>query len=167
MRIGVILALALVGAAPANPLVLAGDGLSLGAKTVKFDRATKAQAIALVTIALGAPVKQGSHGDCATDTITTYAMFRGAFELSFRRGRLSGWTADKPGLKTAKGVAVGTTLAAVRRAYPDVDTDAGDEANGGLGASFQREGGPNGWLDGTKPASRVISLYAGATCIVG
>ena len=161
-----IAALMLVGAGPANPLVLAGDGLSVGAKTVKFDRTTKAEAIALVTRALGPPVKQGNHGDCAQDAIRYYAMFKGQFELTFVRGKLVGWTADSAGLKTAKGIGVGATLAAVKRAYPDVDTNESDEANGGLGASFQRENGPDGWLDGTKPGSKVIGLFAGTTCIV-
>lgn len=167
MRGWAIVALALIGAAPANTLVLAGDGLSVGATAVKFDRTTKASAIALVTKALGPPVKQGNHGDCAQDAIRYYAMFKGDFELTFVRGKFVGWTADKPGPKTAKGIGVGATLAAVKKAYSDIDTDKGDEANGGLGASFQREGGPAGWLDGTKPGSKVIGLFAGTTCIVG
>ncbi len=165
-----IAALALVGAGPANPLVLAGDGLSVGAKTVKFDRTTKAEAIALVTRALGPPVKQGNHGDCAQDAIRYYAMFKGQLELTFVRGKLVGWTADSAGLKTAKGIGVGSTLAAVKKAYSDVDVNEGDEEWGGLGPGFQREGGPNGWLaetnSGTKPGSKVIGLFAGTTCIV-
>ena len=162
------LAIALVAAAPAaRPvLVLAGDGVGVGARTIKFDRTTRAQAIALVTTALGPPVKQGNHGDCAQDAIRYYAAFRGDFELTFVGGKFVGWTEDGTTLHTAKGIAVGSTLAAVRRAYPDVETDEGDEANGGLGASFQREDGPQGWLDGTRPTSKVIGLYAGVTCIV-
>lgn len=168
MRLGAIVAmLALVGAAPKPVLVLTGDGVSAGAGVARFDRATRVQAIAVVAAALGPPVKQGDHGDCATDHVVHYTKFRGDFELSFVRGKLVGWTADAAGPKTAKGVGVGATLAAVRRAYPDIDTDAGDEANGGLGPSFQREGGPHGWLDGIKPTSKVIGLFAGATCIVG
>lgn len=167
MRRAVFLAMALVAAAPVRPtLVLAGDGVSVGARTIKFDRTTRAQAIALVTAALGPPTRQGNHGDCAQDAIRYYAAFRGGFELTFVGGRFVGWTEDGTTLRTSRGVAVGSTLAAVRLAYPDVETTDSDEANGGLGASFAREDGPQGWLDGTRPTSKVVGLYAGVTCIV-
>lgn len=160
--------LALVAAAPAvrPTLVLAGNGLSVGSTVVPFDRTSKALAIEVVSAALGPPVKQGNHGDCATDHTVYYAQFRGHFELSFARGKFVGWTADAAGLRTARAIGVGATLAQVRRAYPDVDVSASEEASGGLGANFQREAGPSGWLDGTRPTSKVIGLYAGATCIV-
>lgn len=168
--IGLAMAALLVGAAPvprARPaLVLAGNGVSVGSTAVPFGRTTRAVAIQAVTAALGAPVKQGNHGDCATDNIVYYAKFAGEFELSFVRGKLVGWTADAAGPRTARQIGVGATLAQVRRAYPDVEVNASEEASGGLGANFQREDGPNGWLDGTRPASKVIGLYAGATCIV-
>lgn len=162
------LSVALIAAAPtAKPvLVLAGDGVTVGARTVKFDRTTKAQAIAAVTAALGPPTSQGNHGDCAQDAIRYFAKFRGDFELTFVRGKFVGWSADGATPRTARGIGVGATLAAVRRAYPDIAVDEGDEANGGLGASFQREAGPQGWLDGTRPTSKVTGLYAGVTCIV-
>ena len=167
MLLGAALLATAAGPAPAPTVVLAGNGLTVGARTVPFERTSKAEAIAIVAAALGRPVKQGSHGDCGQSDIQTYATFRGQFELSFVRGRFVGWTADGPGLRTAKGIAVGATLAAVRHAYPDIETDAGDEANGGLGAGFQREDGPQGWLDGTRPASKVTGLWSGTTCIVG
>lgn len=161
------IALALVAAAPTKPVVvLAGDGLMVGARTIKFDRTTRAQAVALVTTALGPPTKQGDHGDCATDNTLFYAQFRGGLELTFVRGKFVGWTEESATLRTSRGIAVGATLTAVRRAYPDVDTNESEEESGGLGASFQREGGPNGWLDGTRPGSKVTGLFAGATCIV-
>lgn len=162
------LAVALIAAAPAaRPvLVLDENGLTIGARSVKFDRTTKAQAIAAVTAALGPPIGQGNHGDCATDHIVYYAKFRGDFELSFVSGKFVGWTADAAGPRTARGIGVGATLAQVRRAYPQIDTTESDEENGGLGASFTADGAPSGWLDGTRPTSRVIGLYSGATCIV-
>ena len=55
----------------------------------------------------------------------------------------------------------------MRRAYPDIEIDPGDEAHGGLGPSFGRDHGPNGWLDGTRPSSKVVGLFAGATCLAG
>lgn len=162
------LAVALVAAAPAAKpvLVLAGDGVSVGARTIKFDRTTRAQAIAAVTAALGPPIEQGDHGDCAQDAIRYYAKFRGDFELTFVRGKFVGWSADGATPRTARGIGVGATLAAVRRAYPDIDVTESDEESGGLGASFQREAGPQGWLDGTRPTSKVIGMWSGTTCIV-
>lgn len=153
--------------APAGALVLAGNGVAVGATVAKFGVATTAQAIAVVAAALGRPIERGSHGDCGQGAVIGYAKFRGMFELSFVKGRLSGWTADAPTPKTAKGIGVGATVAMLRKAYPDIWTDPGDEANGGLGPRFQREGGPNGWLDGTRPGAKVTGLFAGATCLAG
>jgi hypothetical protein len=165
--LGTILAgSALLAAGPAPTVVLNGNGVAVGARTATFGRTPRAEAIALVTTALGRPVEQRTQGDCGGSDILSVATFRGDFQLTFVRGRLVGWTADGAGQKTAKGIAVGATLAQVRRAYPDIETDPGDEANGGLGASFTREAGPQGWLDGTRPASKVVGLYAGQTCIV-
>ena len=152
---------------PNAALVLTGDGFSAGGKTAKFDVTGRAQAVALAIAALGAPAAQGSHGDCGQGAVIGYAKFRGGFELSFVKGRLSGWTADRASPRTSRGIGVGATLAALRKAYSDIETDPGDEANGGLGPSFQREGGPNGWLDGVKPGSKVTGLFAGATCLAG
>ena len=148
-------------------LVLAGDGFSVAGRTAKFNATTRAQAVALVSSVLGPPTKQGSHGDCGQGAIIGYAKYRGDFELSFVRGKLSGWTADAASPRTAKGIGVGSTLAALRKAYPDVEADPGDEANGGLGPTFQREDGPSGSLDGVKPGSKVTGLFAGATCLPG
>lgn len=173
MRNGWLLALATAfgstaaAAPPAPALVLVGDGMIVGGKPAKFGAMSKAQAIALVTGALGKPVEQGSHGDCGQDKVLTFARFKGDFALTFATGKLVGWTADGTSPKTSKGIAVGAPLSALRKAYPDIETDPGDEANGGLGASFQRENGPDGWLDGTGPKAKVVGLFAGATCIVG
>lgn len=162
-----VLIVALLAAAPA-PVVLASDGVRVGSARATFERTGKAQAIALLTTALGKPVKQGNHGDCGGADDLTYATFRGGLELSFVRGRLVGWTQDGPALTTDRGVRVGQTLAAVRRAYPDVDVQDSEQDEGGLGAQFGRDGGPDGWLSGKHPgpASRVLGLWSGQTCIV-
>ena len=148
-------------------LVLTGGGFSAAGKTATFDVTSRVQAVALASGSLGRPVEQGSHGDCGQSAIIDYAKFRGGFELSFVKGKLSGWTADGAGPRTSRGIGVGVTLATLRKAYPDIETDPGDEANGGLGPSFQREGGPDGWLDGVKPMSKITGLFAGATCLAG
>ena len=160
-------AISAAATAPASAVAERGDGSVAGGSAARFGTVSRAQATAMTTAALGAPVNQGSHGDCGQGDVIGYAKFRGGLELSFVKGKLSGWTADNASTKTAEGIGVGATLAALRRAYPDVEADPGDEAHGGLGPSFQREAGPNGWLDGVKPTSKVTGLYAGATCLAG
>lgn len=151
-----------------TPVVTLGhNGFSVGAKHATFDRTTKADAIALASAALGRPTASGSHGDCGQGDIIGFAKFRGNFELSFVKGKLSGWTEDSTKLATDKGIRVGDNVAALRKAYSDVFTDAGDEANGGLGPSFQSETGPAGWLDGVKASSKIVGMFAGATCLSG
>lgn len=160
-------AAALCAAAPAGQILLRGDGLVAGGKPLVFGRSLRADAIAAVTRILGKPNKIGSHGDCGQGDVIAYARFRGDFELSFVKGKLAGWSEDGQTLATDKGIRAGSSVAALRKAYRDVSIDSGDEANGGVGPSFQREAGPNGWLDGTKPNSHVSGLFAGATCLPG
>jgi len=163
----IVCAAALCAAAPAGQVVLKGDGLIAGTKPLVFGRTLRADAIAAVSGLLGKPIKTGSHGDCGQGAVIAYAKFRGDFELSFVKGKLAGWTEDGRTLATERGVRVGSSVAALLKAYPDASTDPGDEANGGPGASFQRESGPNGWLEGTRPTSHVAGLFAGVTCLPG
>ena len=170
MRIYLVLAMGAaslsLGAAGKSPtLTLSHDGFSVGSKHSRFDLTPKAQAVALAS--LGRPIASGSHGDCGQGQVIGYVKFRGDFELSFVGGRLSGWTEDGPALATGKAIRVGSSVSALRKAYPDTYTDAGDEANGGLGPSFQSETGPSGWLDGVKPTSKIAGLFAGTTCLSG
>lgn len=172
MRIYLVLAIGAaslsLGAAGKPPmLTLSHDGFSVGSKHSRFDLTSKIQAVALASLALGRPIASGSHGDCGQGQVIEYVKFRGDFELSFVGGRLSGWTEDGPALSTDKAIRVGSSVSALRKAYPDTYTDAGDEANGGVGPSFQSETGPSGWLDGVKPTSKIAGLFAGATCLSG
>lgn len=172
MRIYLALAIGLFSLSPAAAgeapkLVLSHTGFTLGSRHASFNKTSRTDAIALASLALGRPVATGSHGDCGQGQVIGFAKFRGDFELSFVGGRLSGWTEDGPALATGNGIRVGSKVAALRKAYPDTYTDAGDEANGGLGPSFQSETGPSGWLDGVKPTSKIAGLFAGTTCLSG
>ncbi len=158
---------AILAVPPATRMILTGNGFTVGNQVAIFGATPATTAVAMAGKALGRPIERGSHGDCGQGSIIAFAKFRGGFELSFVKGRLSGWTADGAQARTAKAIGVGDTLGALRKAYPDVAIDPGDEANGGLGPSFQREGGPQGWLDGVKPGSKVTGLFDGATCIAG
>lgn len=155
------------------PVTLAATGLAIAgprgkaAQTVRFGM-PRAAATQIVSGALGAPVKTGVYPDCGQGHAIGYAKFRGGIELSFVGGKFVGWTLDDGGdenFRAANGVGIGTTVATLRKLFPDVSVDPGNEAGGGLGPGFTSDTGPNGWLDGTKSLSKVTSLYAGETCI--
>ena len=158
---------AIATAAQPPRLALTGSGYTIGGQTARFAATTRVAAIVQVSAVLGKPLETGSHGDCGQGDVIGFAKFRGGFELSFVKGRLSGWTVDGPIPRTGRGIGVGTTVAQLRKAYPDVDFDPGDEANGGLGPQFGRDGGPNGWLQGVRSGDRVVGMFAGATCLAG
>jgi len=64
-------------------------------------------------------------------------------------------------MKTATGIAIGSSRAAVLKAYPDVGID-----DGSLGVMFTRDDGPSGFFDSMKPSAHVTGLFAGETCMV-
>jgi hypothetical protein len=159
----VVLAVALfgTGAAQSAPLVLEPAGLLLPTgRHVRFGMKA-ADATALATAALGRPIRHGTYSDCGQGIPIVHIHYRDGLELSFIDGRFVGWTLDKAGPRTATGIGIGSTLADVRRAYPDVDTDAFDDQ-----LRFIREVGPNGFVTGKGATARVVSLNSGQTCIV-
>jgi len=88
-------------------------------------------------------------------------------EVSARSGGapgLAGWAVGAPapaslGLKTEKGIGMGSTVAAVRAAYGPAVTIAGTKLE------IRAEGGViSGELDGPNDVGRVKTLRAGATC---
>lgn len=167
-RCAIVVGVAITTVAAAVPkVVLSGAGLAVGGAKLTFAKTSRVESIRVVSSALGKPTKTGSYGDCGQGDVIDYAKFRSGFELSFIKDKLSGWTQDTPALSTSNGVHVGITVAALRKVYPDVFLDKGDEANGGPSATFQREQGPNGWIESVRPSARVTGLFAGATCLPG
>lgn len=85
-------------------------------------------------------------------------------EVSARSGGtpgLAGWSVAAAGLKTDKGIGIGSTLAAVRAAYGPAVTIAG--------TTFKVRGANSvitGELDGGSDAARVKKLSAGVSCAV-
>ena len=157
-----------------SPITLAATGLIIpgsigqGPRTLPFGTA-RAKAIAMVSGELGAPTKTGVYPDCGQGHAIGYAKFRSGIELTFVGGKFVGWTLEPGGDKrsmTANGVGIGATVATVQKLFPDVFIDPGNE-EGGLGPGFTSDTWPNGWLDGARSTSKVTSLYAGETCIVG
>lgn len=157
-----------------SPITLAANGLVVAgtrgqaAQTARFGM-KRAAAILIISRTLGAPTSTGIHPECGQGHAIGYAKFRGGVELSFVGGKFVGWTLDYGGnrkLRMANGVGLGTTVATLQRLMPNVFIDSGNEEGGGIGPGFTLDDGPNGWLDGTMMTSKVMSMYAGETCIV-
>ncbi|MEP9360370.1 hypothetical protein [Sphingomonas sp. KR3-1] len=125
---------------------------------------TRGAAIAAVTAVSGKPLVTGIYPDCGQGTPMGHADFRGGLSLLFLKGRFTGWeVGDKgdPMLRTARGIGIGSTRAALKAAYPGVEI-----AEDSLGVLFSDEGAPSGFLDEDSPKGRVASLYAGETCAI-
>ncbi|QDZ07845.1 hypothetical protein FPZ24_10405 [Sphingomonas panacisoli] len=151
----------------ANGLIVAGPG-GQAPQTARFGM-VRAAAIKIVSAGLGAPTKTGVYPECGSGHAIGYAKFRGGIELSFVGGELVGWTLEDGGsqnYRMANGVGIGTNVTTLQRLLPKVFVDPGNEEGGGLGPGFTLDDGPNGWLDGNKPTSKVTSMYSGETCIV-
>ena len=167
------------GKAPAtkiaiSPITLAHDGLiipgSIGQGPRKLPFGTpRAKAVEMVAGQLGPAIKTGVYPECGDGKPLGYANFRGGLQLTFSNAKFVGWTLDAKGdvrNKAANGVGIGTTVATLQKMVPDVFIDPGEQENGGLGPAFQSDTWPSGWLDGARPASKIVSMYAGTTCIV-
>jgi hypothetical protein len=169
--IGAALAMTLTAAgpvaAPGAPWVLRGDGLGrtvAGRQQVLRFGISRAAATAAVSAVLGKPTSSQTSPDCGQGVPMVLVTYKGGLTLQFLNGKFSGWSVDPPAdpqLRTPAGITIGSTRAAVMRAYPDAEID-----DGSLGVMFIREDGPSGFLDGTKPSARVIGLFAGKTCMI-
>ena len=141
---------------PASPLRLDGDDLGVTRVGAPFR-----EAVVAVSTVLGRP-----SGDPAPDTAcigaedeTTWGVFR----LASSGGRVSGWLSTSPTLRTPAGVAVGTTVAQLRRAYGDrVEVRPPPEPDG-LPVFVVRDARLGGTLSGEAAADTVSSLVNG-TC---
>jgi len=157
-----------------SPVTLAHDGLlipgAVGQESRKLPFGTpRAKAIELVASKLGPAIKTGVYPECGDGKPLGYADFRGGIQLSFSKAKFVGWTLDAKGdvrNRMANGVGIGTNVATLQKLVPDVFIDPGEQENGGLGPGFQSDTWPSGWLDGARSNSKIVSLFAGKTCIV-
>jgi len=157
------------------PVTLTRDGLIMtgprgqAPQNALFGMA-RAAVMKIVSGALGAPARTGVHPDCGQGHGIGYAKFRSGIELSFVGGKFVGWTLGVGGdqnFRANNGVGIGTTVATLQRLFADVSIDRGNTKGGGRRPGFSSNIWFNGWLDGDRPTSKVTSLYAGQTCIVG
>lgn len=140
--------------APAGEVELRGDDLA-----VTQVGAPRAQAVAAVTAALGAPSEDPSSLTRCPASMREVAWPE--LTLAFdEQDRLAGWTTQSPSLRTPSGVAVGTTVARLREVYGDrlqlfpPNPDHGD-TYGVEGVSM------SGGLSGPADTDRVLSLSNG------
>ena len=157
-----------------SPITLEHDGLIIpgavgrGARKLPFGT-PRAKAIELVASKLGPAIKTGVYPECGDGKPLGYADFRGGVQLTFSNAKFVGWTLDAKGdarNKMANGVGIGTNVATLQKLVPDVFIDPGEQENGGLGPGFQSDTAPSGWLDGARSSSKIVSMFAGKTCII-
>lgn len=144
----------------ADGVTLANPGGGAGRKLTFGE--TEADVVAFVTgLNGGQPLRRGANEECGAGA-QTFAYLGDWFELAFMDGKLAGWTASEApprGFATASGVHVGSTLAELRAAHPDVTVTTDT-----LGPEFAA-GEIYGFLSGTTDAATVTSMWAGVNCV--
>lgn len=127
--------------------------LPFGASSVRVTAAVKS--------VLGAG-RTWQSPECGEGPRSTYVVKR--FSLLLNGKKFVGWTDQgAPGrrLAAADGTGVGITLARLRALHPRRIT----VFRSTLGPEFSQAGqGINGLLNGTRPTSRVTTVFAGETC---
>lgn len=101
--------------------------------------------------------------DGCADTELVVLDWGNGVDFLFENGALAGWYAAEgaaEGLSTLSDIHVGSTLAAVRAAHPDVQVREDT-----VGPEFSLPGDVFGFLSGTGDDARVTALYAGRACI--
>lgn len=158
----------MAAAAPVKPVpvTLAGTTLTFGVKgPVAAFGLRRADTIDVATISLGKPTKLGTYPDCGQGIPIGYARFRGGLELAFIGGKFVGWALSEggsPAMHTRRGIGLGSPLAALKKAYPDVSIDPDSP----LGVMFSIDENLGGFLASAKPAAKVIAMQAGQVCMV-
>jgi hypothetical protein len=150
------------GTGSGNKVVLRGSSFGAGAVGDEADGA-----IAAVTKSIGRPSDDDTSPGAKCPGADRYVTW-GRFSLAINDDKVIGWgyadsPAGPPHLSTSAGITTGSTLAAVKRAYPDkVTTSPGVES---YPASFEVSGvGLGGYLTGTSDTAKVTYLYGGTGC---
>ena len=143
------------GFMPANP-----GGHGTGRK-LSFGE-TDAEVIAFITRLRGdQPPRRDANAECPAGPLA-FADWGDNFQLAFSEGKFIGWTAGEGaprGFATASGIHVGSTLAQLRAAHPDVVV--GEDT---LGPEFAA-GEIYGTLSGTGDDATVTTMWAGVNCV--
>lgn len=150
--------------APGVGVNLAPDELTLvlptgSSRHVSFGT-PRAEAVQMVSAALGNPVEQADNQDCGAGTLA-YAAFRDGLSLYFQDGKFAGWDLDgreNGKFTTGNGIGIGTTRKALEAAGPVEVSETT------IGNEFV-VGEMSGLLSSRAPEGKVTNLWAGVTCI--
>jgi len=107
------------------------------------------------------PPRRSANAECPAGPLT-FADWGDGFQLAFSEGRFAGWTAGEGaprGFDTIGGVHIGSTLAELRTAHPDVTV-----REDSLGPEFSA-GDIHGTLSGTADDATVTTMWAGVNCV--
>lgn len=143
------------GFMPANP-----GGRGTGRKLTFGE--TDTEVIAFLTRLRGdQPPRRDANAECPAGPLT-FADWGDGFQLAFSEGKFAGWTAGEGaprGFATLGGVHIGSTLADLRAAHPDVTV-----REDSLGPEFSAAD-IHGTLSGTTDAATVTTMWAGVNCV--
>ncbi|MDG2534886.1 hypothetical protein P6144_14595 [Sphingomonas sp. HITSZ_GF] len=143
---------------------LAPDELTLvlpngSARHMPFGMA-KADAVKMLTAALGSPIEQAENQDCGAGSLG-YAAFRDGLSLYFQDDKFAGWDLDgreNGKFTTGNGIGIGTTRKELEAAG---SVEVGEST---IGHEFMM-GDLSGLLSSAAPDGKVTNLWAGVTCI--
>ncbi|MDZ4108402.1 MAG: hypothetical protein U1E18_02240 [Brevundimonas sp.] len=107
------------------------------------------------------PPRRSSNAECPAGPLA-FADWGDNFQLAFSEGKFAGWTAGEGaprGFSTVSGVHIGSTLAQLRAAHPEVEV-----REDSLGPEFSA-GEIHGTLSGTGDDATVTTIWAGVNCV--
>jgi hypothetical protein len=143
------------GFMPANP-----GGRGTGRK-LSFGEAEAVVVDFITTLRGDQPPRRAANAECPAGPLA-FADWGDNFQLAFSEGKFAGWTAGEGaprGFATVSGIHVGSTLADLRAAHPDVEV-----REDSLGPEFSA-GDIHGTLSGTTDAAVVTTMWAGVNCV--
>lgn len=120
----------------------------------------RADAVKMLSAALGSPIEQADNQDCGAGSLG-YAAFRDGLSLYFQDGKFAGWDLDgreNGKFTTGNGIGIGTTRKQLEAAGK---VEVGETT---IGQEFML-GEMSGLLSSDAPDAKVTNLWAGVTCI--
>jgi hypothetical protein len=124
--------------------------------------APRATVVSYLTGLHGGTAPTPGHNDECGAGAMDFADWGDDLTLAFQDGKFAGWWAGDQapaGFSTVHDIHVGSTLAQVRAAWPDVEV-----RNDSIGPEFAA-GDLFGTLSDTTPTATVTALWAGVSCI--